>query len=689
MAGNLFKKNRLHNKHGTSLSRRINRIAPHEVTSAKVQQKRHSRSTPNRLVGRDNLMTIGKLLSGEKLKICIARMKGGIGDVLMTTPLLKAIKTRYPDCELTYATDFKYASGALKDLLENNPYIDHLIPKQQAKRNKYHLYSDITSVGLGRERRGYAPQNRIDMFADYVGISLIDSVPTFITTAKEKAWARSMINKWTKGRQSKIITMHVSSVDERRNWPVKNFAEVIKQMTHKYPDVFFIIFDQHKKGAWGFKNTQDASSYDIRAKAALIEASHLFLGPDSGLLHLAGALNKDIVSVFGSTPPEARINHYVNASAVTANVMCRFCWYEPCDLKFSCMVNIRVNDVINEIEKKLIANKALSVSVNGAIHIGHTGTSYAGPVITNSLLDSMRLSSAPLVDSKHDKAQIKMNDHCLEVVDMSTEQSPFYRQGNRMTYIYGGESNSGNIIASVAKNNVKSNEIFIPSDFARDWLIDNKIKTKIYKCPVPMSITSYAVDPSKNKSTLTFGTVCLSASEYQRQNVEDIYESFAKAFDGEIDVRLNILVNALDIAEYTQYFKENKELRIKVIEFKNNIDSFFSNIDCYIESDPFPLSMFYALQALSRGMNCISPDAKINYLPAGVTEKIKTVNKGRGYDREYKYSKSGLCESMSNFKVLFYSGLHTEGGADRAKYVKENNDPKKVARIILSSIVNE
>ena len=50
---------------------------------------------------------LDKLLRSASPKICIKRRLGGIGDVLMTTPLIKAMKMLIPQCHLIYATDLK------------------------------------------------------------------------------------------------------------------------------------------------------------------------------------------------------------------------------------------------------------------------------------------------------------------------------------------------------------------------------------------------------------------------------------------------------------------------------------------------------------------------------------------------------------------------------------------------------
>ena len=60
------------------------------------------------------------------MKFLIIRI-GAIGDVIMTTPILKALKKKYPDSEITYIVG-KWSM----EVLENNPYIDwiHIINEE-------------------------------------------------------------------------------------------------------------------------------------------------------------------------------------------------------------------------------------------------------------------------------------------------------------------------------------------------------------------------------------------------------------------------------------------------------------------------------------------------------------------------------------------------------------------------------
>src|SRR3989338_1074345 len=57
----------------------------------------------------------------EPKKILIIR-SGAVGDVLMTTPLVKAVRKRFPKAKISYLV-----GNWSKDVLKNNPYVDSII----------------------------------------------------------------------------------------------------------------------------------------------------------------------------------------------------------------------------------------------------------------------------------------------------------------------------------------------------------------------------------------------------------------------------------------------------------------------------------------------------------------------------------------------------------------------------------
>ena len=318
-----------------------------------------------------NPIKVDSLYSKDKPVIIITRRLGGIGDVIMSTPLLASIKQLIPHCHLVYATDLNYAEGSLREVIEHCPFVDELISFAEAKDYKCDYSLDITTTGLSRELSGTIPPNRIDMFAEAAGLSVENNpVPVYIVKEEEsiaiKEEFSSILNKGYK-----LIAIQTRSNDQRRTWPKANLKSLIELLL-KHEDFRLILLDWGGEvDAWSSfssdkKNCIPFLNRSISDTAALLELCDLVVCPDSSILHLAGALNKSIVSIFGPIPPQSRINHYKKAIAVSIKA-CRmqYCWYSPkcvknspVNSKLACLNNLTgelvYKEVINKLEDKVI-----------------------------------------------------------------------------------------------------------------------------------------------------------------------------------------------------------------------------------------------------------------------------------------------------------------------------------------------
>jgi len=90
----------------------------------------------------------------------------------------------------------------------------------------------------------------------------------------------------------------------------------------------------------------------------LISQCRLFISNDSGLMHVAGAMNIPTVAVFGSTNPVTTSPAGEKTMLVRKEVSCSPCLKKTCPTDFRCMTAITVDDVVaaaNELLSK--ANK--------------------------------------------------------------------------------------------------------------------------------------------------------------------------------------------------------------------------------------------------------------------------------------------------------------------------------------------
>lgn len=273
-----------------------------------------------------------------KARVCVVRSLGGIGDVLMATPALRELKRRWPDLHLTYALDrHRTKDDVYFHLVENAPFIDEIIDARYVQASKYDACVDISSVCIKYERKGLKPVNRIDLFARALGLNkLSDKLPYYKVKPSEKRRAQSKVAQ-LRSNGKHIVALHTASFDKKRTWPIRHYHSLIQENN---PNIHFLVFDFNSQSKnWNdYENVTDCSRTSVREMASLINEADLFVGPDSGPMHLAGALKCKSLCIFGAIPPEARINHYPSHEAITHKTLsCLGCWYAACPYSFKCM----------------------------------------------------------------------------------------------------------------------------------------------------------------------------------------------------------------------------------------------------------------------------------------------------------------------------------------------------------------
>ena len=292
-----------------------------------------------------------------KARICIKRSLGGLGDIIMATPIARGAKRKYPDSHVTYAVDTKYANGDLLACLENIPFIDEIVDYTLIDRDHFDIFADITRTGLSEERPYTIPPNRIDLFAQAAGIPLFGMTrPIYTMTEEERVWGKEFVSKALGTKKPKgIIAIQTRSNDPRRSWPDYRVREFITlARAEGYHCFIFEWGGAEIEQQWRLGGSTLVFNYKQRQAAAILEACDILVCPDSMMLHLGGALNMKCVSLFGAMPPGCRINHYPNCIAiVNQQLSCLGCIYSSCPNNFECMKSILPQAVIGAVKAKL------------------------------------------------------------------------------------------------------------------------------------------------------------------------------------------------------------------------------------------------------------------------------------------------------------------------------------------------
>jgi ADP-heptose:LPS heptosyltransferase len=92
-----------------------------------------------------------------------------------------------------------------------------------------------------------------------------------------------------------------------------------------------------------------APQTNLRQYAAFVSRCGLFVGPDTGPMHIAAALNVPCVGLFGATDENRNGPYGDRHKTITADVVCRPCWKRRCPLKTGrlvCLERMQIDSVV-------------------------------------------------------------------------------------------------------------------------------------------------------------------------------------------------------------------------------------------------------------------------------------------------------------------------------------------------------
>lgn len=297
----------------------------------------------------------------QKNNILIARFSS-IGDVVLTTPIIRAIKEQIPNVNVSYLT-----TKSVAPILQNNPFIDNLfvfeksddkntlknlrkIIKQANNNQKYDIVVDlqnnIRSKYLLRGIYKYKlklKKNRLFKLAlVYLKIKLKQPkhvVERYFDTLKNIGVINNnykteiFLNRTELSLKDNVIGIAHGSNHFTKQWPPDYFAKLMEYIhtTHK---VKFYLFGSMSERLNSSKitNIYNRNVEDFTGKLTLSETIQkiseckYFISNDTGLMHIASALNIPVVAIFGSTVPELGFTPYgIEHKIAQVSLGCRPC----------------------------------------------------------------------------------------------------------------------------------------------------------------------------------------------------------------------------------------------------------------------------------------------------------------------------------------------------------------------------
>jgi lipopolysaccharide heptosyltransferase II len=355
------------------------------------------------------------------LKILLVRLRL-IGDVVFTTPIIRALAHRVPGAELVYLVE-----PAAAPVVAANPWlsdvivlprrrgwariVDDLAAARELRRRRFDVAIDLhggprsawlTWASRAPIRVGYDVPGRHWMYTRIVHrpralgrrhsvenqwdlLAAVDPALTDpanpdrdrVEMPPTEPARRSLAGRWSTlgiAPGARVILLHVSAGNPFRRWPEQSFADLAARLVVNRPDRWVLITSgpsdqaaaarvitlaRQAAGADGAR-LASAETLSLDELRAAMDQAALFIGGDSGPLHIASTSDVPIVGLYGPTPTERsrpwRPRALPTAAIDVGALPCRPCAQRVCAPgDFRCLTGIAASTVHAAAERLLEA----------------------------------------------------------------------------------------------------------------------------------------------------------------------------------------------------------------------------------------------------------------------------------------------------------------------------------------------
>jgi heptosyltransferase II len=154
-----------------------------------------------------------------------------------------------------------------------------------------------------------------------------------------KTGQEKVIQKFSLTLTDKILVLCPGAeYGSSKRWPADYFAKVAQAKIQQGWQVWLMGSEKDKESAVAINTLTNQQCRDFIGQTSLTEAIDLMsladtvVANDSGLMHLAAALDKTVIAIYGSTPPEFAPPLCKKAQTVTLNLTCSPCRQRICPL---------------------------------------------------------------------------------------------------------------------------------------------------------------------------------------------------------------------------------------------------------------------------------------------------------------------------------------------------------------------
>jgi len=335
-------------------------------------------------------------------RILLSRMKY-IGDIVLTTPVIRATREKFPDAYIAYLGDKKATS-----LLEHNPYLDEILSYDftrpdileqirmiiQIRKRKFDVFVDFFSnprtamlarasgapIRIGKDVKGRGKvynhrvgdygsmKSAIEFHYQYVkplGVEMKYFTTEIFLTEDERREARIFLRHQDVDIAKPIVALHPGATWSNKMWDKNRFAELIDLLRAKLGvEILLSPGPEDQELMDSIINNTTANVHllpvlPVRQLAAILSQCAVFVSNDCGPMHIGVAVGTKTIGIFGPEPPEVWFPYSEQDGhlALFKKIECSPCRTTSCFREgenfMECMQLISVREVFDEVKKRI------------------------------------------------------------------------------------------------------------------------------------------------------------------------------------------------------------------------------------------------------------------------------------------------------------------------------------------------
>lgn len=258
---------------------------------------------------------------GKRRRV-VVRRRFAIGDTIWATPIVSAVKERHPDCDIVAVTD-------ATQVFLRNPDADIVAT------TAFQTREDDRVIDLDGVYESDRASHILEAYRKAAGIP-VGKVRPALYPGEEDYLVLGKILRETFGGAPDvewIVSIHMAASSPDRVWPARHWRVFLENLVGNLRVGVICVGGPKDFDPAGLdlpaglrhRIVSVRNSDRLLVSAAAISVSDLFVGPDSGMAHVAAAFGTRSVVLYGMANPRTRVPFDGSSTAIWADVECRGC----------------------------------------------------------------------------------------------------------------------------------------------------------------------------------------------------------------------------------------------------------------------------------------------------------------------------------------------------------------------------